>query len=145
MKRSCEIFGLKITRWQDDKEALSSIRRQVFIEEQQVPEALEWDEYDAQCVHILVRDKNHRPIATGRIKADGQIGRMAVLESCRRQGIGSHILQALIEQGKQMQLKQLYLHAQTSAITFYEKHGFETCSEVFMDAGIPHRSMRKYL
>ena len=130
--------------WQQKKTALSLVRRNVFIEEQQVPEELEWDEFDNLSHHILALI-DHQPVATGRIKADGQIGRMAVLKEFRQQGIGSLILNALIDYARQQQYKNIYLHAQLSAIDFYTKHGFTICSDEFMDAGIPHKTMQKPL
>ena len=33
--------------------------------------------------------------------------------------------------------------AQTHALDFYLRHGFEAVGEVFMEAGIPHRAMRR--
>lgn len=132
----------KITNWKMDKQALSEIRKKVFIKEQNVPEELEWDDFDDECTHVLVTDKNHSPIACGRMKADGHIGRMAVLKVYRKTGIGAAILISLLNTAKQKKLSRVYLHAQTSAISFYEKQGFKTYSEEFMDANIPHKSMQ---
>ena len=133
-------YTIKVTQWEDDKTHLSEIRRKVFIEEQKVPEDLEWDDDDKSCVHILVTD-NNTPIATGRIKMDGHIGRMAVLKSYRGKGVGSTVLKALIDFSKTLKMKSVYLHAQITAVPFYDKHGFKISSEEFMDAGIPHKSM----
>ncbi len=137
-------YTLITTHWNDQKNALSIIRDKVFIQEQQVPQALEWDEFDKQCLHVLVTD-NHKPIACGRIKSNGHIGRMAVLKEYRQQGIGRDILHALIEYAEINHLKKVYLHAQISALPFYEKQGFITCSEEFLDANIPHKTMKKIL
>jgi len=91
-------------------------------------------------VHVLVTD-NNTPVATGRIKMDGHIGRMAVLKDYRNKGVGSDILKALIDFSKTLKMKSIYLHAQITAIPFYENHGFKISSEEFMDADIPHKSM----
>ena len=133
-------YTLKLTRWDKDQKNLSKVRRTVFIEEQQVPEELEWDDDDKTCVHVLVTD-NNTPIATGRIKMDGHIGRMAVLKDYRNIGIGSDVLKSLINFSKTLKIKTVYLHAQITAAPFYEKHGFKINSDEFMDAGIPHKSM----
>jgi len=127
----------------DCKDQLSDIRRQVFICEQNVPEELEWDEFDSQAQHVIALNSQKKAVATGRIKADGHIGRMAVLKSYRQQGIGSKILLALLDIAHDKKLETVYLHAQTSAIVFYEKFGFSCSSEEFLDAGIPHKSMYK--
>lgn len=133
-----------VTNWQDQQEALSRIRRKVFIEEQQVPEELEWDEDDPLSRHVLALDHD-TPVACGRIKPDGHIGRMAVLPNRRHQGIGTGVLNTLLDIARQQQLGEVYLHAQVSAIPFYERLGFVCVSETFMDAGIPHRTMKRGL
>lgn len=134
-------FQLTHCSWQDSSEALGNIRRIVFIEEQHVPEALELDELDPVCHHVLITDADNQTIATGRISPDGRIGRMAVLKEYRGQGIGSALLAALLEYARQEHYAGVYLHAQLTAIPFYEKHGFMVNGEQFMDAGIPHRNM----
>ncbi len=136
-----EKFKLVQGGWQEYKRELSAVRRVVFINEQQVPEELEWDEFDDSCHHVLVTDSANRPVGTGRIKPDGHIGRMAVLQDCRGQGIGSAILAVMLEYAEQQHIPRVFLHAQLTAIPFYEKHGFMVCSARFMDAGIPHKSM----
>lgn len=138
-------YSIKTCTWKSYKQQLSAVRREVFIQEQQVPEELEWDEFDESAQHVIALDKHHQAIATGRIKVDGHIGRMAVLKGYRQQGIGSEILLALLDVAKQQNLNSVYLHAQVSAILFYEKHGFSCNSDKFLDAGIPHKSMVKEL
>lgn len=127
------------------RDQLSYVRKKVFIEEQQVPEELEWDEFDNISHHILVLNREHNPVGTGRLKPDGQIGRMAVIKEMRKSGIGSAILISLIRLAKQDQQPEVYLHAQTSAIEFYKKFGFLSISDIFFEAGIPHRAMKKIL
>jgi len=138
-------FHLLHTSWQQGSAALHAVRRAVFIEEQQVPEALEWDGQDESCRHVLVIAAGNRPVGTGRMKPDGHIGRMAVLQECRGQGVGSAILAALLDLARQQHFAGVYLHAQVAAIAFYEKQGFIVDGEEFMDAGIPHRRMIKKL
>jgi len=135
-------YQIKLTSWDTDKKHLSEVRRKVFIEEQKVPEELEWDEYDKDAIHIIVRDTQNNPIACARMKTDGHIGRMAVLKNYRNNGVGSVLLNTLLKKAREVGTESVYLHAQVSAIPFYEKHGFIVCSEEFMDAGIAHKSMR---
>jgi len=138
-------FLITRCRWQGNAQQLASIRRHVFIEEQQVPEELEWDDFDHSAQHVLAKSIDGVSIATGRIKDDGHIGRMAVLKSYRYQGIGSAVLSALLEIAIKLKLKRVYLHAQVSAIPFYEKQGFICEGDEFLDAGIAHKSMYKVL
>ena len=135
-------YHIKLTDWANDAERLSDIRRTVFIEEQKVPENLEWDESDDACTHILATDNNNKPVGTARITADGHIGRMAVLKAHRGHGIGSAMLKQLIDQAREQLLARVFVHAQITAMPFYARHGFVAISDEFMDAGIPHQTMQ---
>jgi len=141
MSDECEIH---IVDWHDEQDALQAIRRSVFIDEQHVPKELEWDGRDNECSQFLAR-VNSIPVATARLTADGQIGRMAVLKRYRGKGVGSRLLSAVIEQARHQGFKQVFLHAQVNVIPFYEQYGFTAEGELFMDAGIEHRTMKKDL
>jgi len=130
----------RIANWKDDKEVLSAIRHQVFVQEQSVPEEMEWDDYDESSTHYLAT-MNNRVVAVARLKPDGQLGRMAVLSESRHQGIGSSLLHFILLDIKDKGLSGIYLHAQVSAISFYQKHGFKEDGLVFYEANIAHRQM----
>jgi len=135
-------IDVKEVHWSEQQATLSQIRREVFIDEQHVPAALEWDGLDPQCRHVLAVDRDAGlPVGTGRLVADGQIGRMAIRKGYRRQGIGRQILQQLLELARRDGHQQVYLHAQLTAVAFYQQAKFEACGETFMDAGIPHVKM----
>ena len=135
---------IRIANWTEEKQQLSDIRRQVFIVEQEVPEELEWDEFDETATHLIALIDGE-VIGTARLKIDGQIGRMAVLKPYRHRGIGSRLLQLALTTARDMHYPKVYLHAQVEAIPFYEKHGFTAEGEVFYEANIPHRGMFKIL
>jgi predicted GNAT family N-acyltransferase len=127
--------------WNQSKNVLSAIRTEVFIEEQGVPPELEWDGLDQSAKHLLALDSDGKPVGCARIIAPGSIGRMAVIANRRGQGIGQALLSTAIAVCKQHGWTKIVLSAQTYAIPFYEKSGFVVTSEVYMDAGIPHRDM----
>lgn len=133
---------IKVANWSEEKSELSDIRRLVFIEEQNVPQEMEWDEFDETSTHFLVTLKN-QAIACARLKADGQIGRMAVLAEYRNRGFGSKLLQFILTEADTQNINHVYLHAQVSAIPFYEKLGFVARGNIFYEADIPHREMYK--
>lgn len=135
-------IDIRIADWPGDEKSLSKIRRLVFIEEQNVPEALEWDEYDLSSTHFIATLDN-KVVATARLKPDGQIGRMAVLADYRHQGIGSQLLKFVMQNAASQNFRQVYLHAQVDAIPFYETQGFTTYGDTFYEADIPHRAMLK--
>ena len=131
-------------RWNDDSAALAAIRREVFIDEQNVPEDLEWDGEDTYARHWLALI-NNEPVGTVRLLRNGHVGRMAVRKAWRNQGIGAALLRAVIGEAFAQDLRELFLHAQTHAVDFYARHGFIAEGPEFMDAGIPHRTMRLLL
>jgi predicted GNAT family N-acyltransferase len=138
-------FSVRAASWQRDLALLQDLRRTVFIQEQQVPESLEWDEFDVVSQHALALDVHGQPIGTGRLLPDGHIGRMAVLHEWRCRGAGGAILEFLADCARRRGDTILHLNAQTHAIGFYERHGFIAHGEEFQDAGIPHRHMTRKL
>ena len=120
------------------------IRSSVFIEEQGVPADLELDEFDEHAAHALAFE-GATCIGTARLiqlhTGAAQIGRMAVLPHDRNQGWGTQLLQALIEEGLSQGISSFDVHAQVSAISFYQKQGFIIAGEEYEEAGIPHQNM----
>lgn len=133
---------ITICDWNTSKDDLLTVRFAVFVDEQHVPIELELDEHDPNAIHILVRDSEKEPIATGRMLSDGHIGRMAVLKDYRDQGIGTEILKNFIGIAKTQNLENVFLDAQCNALGFYERLGFKAYGDIFDDAGIPHRAMK---
>jgi len=137
-------FTVRRARWPAEAETLRTVRAIVFIDEQNVPPDLEWDGTDADCFHAIALAAD-TPVGTGRLTASGKIGRMAVLREHRGRGIGKAIMGELIKIAADEGITEVTLGAQTHAIGFYEELGFVAFGEVFDDAGMPHRSMRKML
>lgn len=134
---------LVIADWETAREHARAVRWTVFVEEQGVPVELEWDEHDAVSWHAVAYDAEGHPVATGRLLPDGHIGRMAVLATSRGKGIGGMILEALMAKGCELGYGTFILNAQIIAMRFYERYGFIAEGAEFMEAGIPHRVMRK--
>lgn len=132
-----------------------AIREIVFIEEQSVPATMERDAEDATAYHVLAMKGGHA-IGTGRLvelpepppgqKGKwGRVGRMAVLSSDRKLGVGRKLLGALETEARQRGLNGIKLHAQLAAMEFYKRHGYEADGAVFDEAGMPHLEMKKSL
>ncbi len=138
-------FRVERVTWTQACSELRAIRLEVFVREQSVPEALEWDGLDPQCEHVMASDLAGQPIATGRLLPDGHIGRMAVLKHWRRRGVGSAVLSELLAIARARGDAVAILHAQSHATEFYRRAGFEITSAEFMEAGIPHVEMRARL
>lgn len=138
----CEIIE---ANWNDMKTVMEAIRRAVFIDEQKVPEELEWDGEDETARHFLALDVDGQPIGTVRLVATGQISRLSVLQHVRNQGVGRELLRLAEEAAKTDGLEEIFLHAQTHATSFYEAANFVPTGGIFMEANIPHRQMVKAL
>ncbi|MBL8465889.1 MAG: GNAT family N-acetyltransferase [Thauera sp.] len=136
---------IEVVGWDEAELLVMPVRTEVFVVEQGVPAEIERDAFDAVCRHAIARDAGGRVVATGRLLPDGHIGRMAVRRAARGAGVGGAVLQALIAEAARRGLREVALAAQTHALDFYLRHGFEAVGEVFMEAGIPHRAMRRTL
>jgi predicted GNAT family N-acyltransferase len=137
--------------WADGFHEAYPIRLQVFVHEQNIPIDLEIDEYDPTATHLIVF-LNLKPIGTARIfNADEneeshlKIGRLALLEEHRHQGIGSKMMEILLDYAQIRNCKKISLNAQIDALAFYEKFGFKADEQVFDEGGILHRQCIKYL
>ena len=130
------------TTWEKDQVAIKSVRVPVFVEEQEVPYEIDFDDFDAGAVHWLAYDGDLIPIGTARMLEDGHFGRMAVLKWSRKQGVGREIMLAAIDYAAAEGLKTIFLHAQLAAIAFYQALGFYSYGEVFKTADMDHIAMR---
>lgn len=127
--------------------AALAIRMQVFVGEQGVPAGEEADGRDATAHHVLVV-VDGTPAATGRLVVDGRwgiVGRMAVLASHRRMGLGTRVLDRLTAIARSRGLEGIVLHAQGHAAGFYRRMGFVEEGQGYLEVGIPHVTMRRTL
>ncbi len=128
------------------------VRRQVFVEEQHVPEDMELDEFDyaPQTIHILARDENGSPVGTARFRpyhdsGVAKVERVAVVGGQRGTGLGRSIMEFIEAEATREGFREIRLNAQTHAQGFYERLGYTATGDVFFEAGIEHIAMRKPL
>jgi predicted GNAT family N-acyltransferase len=138
---------LKITTldWDTARQYAEPIRRAVFIEEQSVPEAMEWDNLDSGAVHALAFNEQNEAVGYARLLHTHQLGRMAVLPEYRHRGVGTRLMNTLEEVARERHFDHIFLHAQVQALTFYERQGYAPQGAPFEEAGIPHLLMIKLL
>jgi YbgC/YbaW family acyl-CoA thioester hydrolase len=140
---------LRTGAWADLREPAQRLRTQVFVEEQRVPQELEWDDADVDCVHAVAFNRLGQAVATGRLLPSEQgrarIGRMAVDKVLRGAGVGREVLLALMDVARRRGDSHVELHAQRTAEGFYRKLGFVPVGEEFEEAGIPHITMARPL
>ncbi|RNA69840.1 GNAT family N-acetyltransferase [Alteribacter keqinensis] len=121
------------------------VRRTVFVDEQNVPEEEEIDQYEKDAVHFVAYD-GEKPVGAGRLRILDDIGkveRICVLKEYRTQGVGVEIMKKIEQEAKGYPIEDIKLNAQITAERFYTRLGYETISGEFFDAGIPHVAMRK--
>ena len=144
-ERGEPITRLQCGDWAQLEPLAGPLRKEVFVQEQGIDPALEWDPADAHCVHAVLCNHLGVAVATGRLLPSHQgvskIGRMAVLRRLRETGLGRQVLLALVAQARQRGDAQVLLHAQQSAQGFYDRLGFMPQGEPFEEAGIGHMAM----
>jgi predicted GNAT family N-acyltransferase len=138
------VISLQTVNFSDHQAAIQFVRLTVFTDEQGVDPAVDLDGLDEAAAQILVLD-NEKPVATGRMLADGHIGRIAVLPEYRKLGIGSRIMESFISQARADDFTKVFLGAQVSAVPFYETLGFRRYGEDYMEANIKHTPMQLML
>ncbi|MFC9791064.1 GNAT family N-acetyltransferase [Streptomyces sp. NPDC127584] len=151
-------YRVRVALGPEDREACFAVRREVFVVEQGVPQELEYDTYDATAVHVLAVREDGLPLGTGRLLhgadavgrtgADasvGSLGRLAVSEAARGLGVGAALVRGIEDAAREHGLTAVDLHAQTHALGFYERLGYEAYGPEFPDADMPHRAMRRAL
>lgn len=135
-------YTLTVGRWADLCEQLYAVRRPVFIDELGVAPELEQDARDAGAQHLLIRDRDGRPLAGGRLSAAGQIGRVAVLPEWRGRGLGRVVMTELIRLAQRQRHDRLRVDARRETSGFFRRLGFRSCGAEFLEAGVARRPMR---
>jgi len=134
-------FAVRLMPWPEALPLARAVRERVFVGEQGVPRELEWDDWDARSDHAMAFDGEGGAIGTARLLPDGHIGRMAVLTQWRGRGVGSALLDALLDLARTKGMLSVRLNAQTHAAGFYGRFGFAAAGAEFLEAGIPHVAM----
>ncbi|WP_321167545.1 GNAT family N-acetyltransferase [Halonotius pteroides] len=128
--------------------AAFAIRRAVFVAEQGVDPSLEWDDAETEAIHLLLV-VNDRPVGTARVRriddATIKAERVAVRRSARNAGWGRRLMDAVEAVGVDADASHCVLHAQRRVAAFYHKLGYQTVSDPFDEAGIPHVKMERAL
>ena len=130
--------------------AAHQIRKEVFVVEQNVPEIAEIDEFEDESRHFLASYQG-QPVGTARWRFNEngiKLERFAVVKPMRGKKVGDALMNAILDdisQHPQHNGQKIYLHAQLSAVGFYEKFAFQRVGEVFDECDILHSKMEKFL
>lgn len=126
----------------DDFEVVFDIRGEVFQHEHSVPEETEIDGNDHIAHHYLaILDEEYVGTGRWRMSLGGNVRmeRLAVLKEHRKKGVGRALMERMLSVVPRN--RDIYLHAPTDSVPFYEKLGFEQRGEPFEEAGLPHIEM----
>jgi len=125
------------------------VRHAVFGEEQGIAADLVADDNDARALQAVAYNRFGVPVACGRLlqaaPSLAQIGRMAALATVRGAGLGTAVLDALLQAARKRGDREVMLKAQSAATPFYRRAGFVAVGEPFVEAGVPHLEMRRAL
>lgn len=139
---------IRVAASEEEIAAAIEVRRAVFVAEQGGPADEEPDARDAEARHYLVRE-GQRPVGAARLLSAGEetarIGRVCLLPGARGRGWGASLVEFIVAHARSLGAREVILDAQVAAVGFYEGLGFVAEGEVFQDAGIPHRRMRRRL
>ena len=128
----------------EDLTDVFAIRKAVFVEEQHVEEAQEFDGKDVFSMHVLVWSDDV-PAGTGRIWFENletvRLGRIAVLKEFRGKKIGDLLVRMMLNYVLDLDVEKVVIHAQSDKLGFYKRYGFKTTSESYMEDGIEHNTM----
>ncbi|RKE18638.1 GNAT family N-acetyltransferase [Streptomyces sp. TLI_171] len=151
-------ISIRVVDGADDMALARGVRHEVFVVEQNVPEELEYDEYDATSLHLLAVGADGAALGTARLISGSEalgktggiegrvlLGRLAVVKAARGTGLGVRLVRAVEELGREHGAREVELHAQVQALGFYERLGYAAEGPVYDDAGIPHRTMTRVL
>lgn len=130
----------------DELYQLLELRGLVFVVGQKITSEPEIDGLDPRCAHALLWEEvdgnNRRLLATARLIVDQDpivIGRVAVHPDFQRSGYGTALMLATQQY---LDARPARLHAQAHLKTWYQGLGWRAEGAEFLEAGIPHISMR---
>lgn len=131
--------------WASHEQELRRIRQSVFVNEQSIPEELEFDAEDPEANHVLALNGAGQALGCARLLKSGLIGRVAVLQEARGNGLGASLIETLVGAAQDQAMTRVVLHAQQAAVGFYQKLEFTRTGVEFMEAGIAHVTMERAL
>ena len=133
---------IKITT-QEELEQAFAIRKIVFVEEQNCPPELEWENEEVSTHYLALF--NHVPCGAARWRKTDhgyKLERFAVLKEHRGKRVGQALVAAILAD-LPADADYVYLNAQTEAMSLYARFGFVAEGDEFEEAGIKHFKMVK--
>ena len=149
-----------------DWRAVQAVRRRVFVDEQGVPEADEWDAADDEAlrgdaVHHLLATLGGAPVGAARWRAapdtattgdpstatasppaaTAKLERFAVVPEARGRGVARLLVARALADARAAGFRRFVLHAQTYVAGLYAGFGFVAEGPPFDEDGLEHVKM----
>ena len=143
-------INVRLVSSPEEKKDAHFVRHVVFVQEQEVPSEIEYDHHDddPSTLHFIAFQED-RPVGAARIRtyAPGvaKVERVAVISSYRGTGIGALVMRGIEEHAASVGFTHLKLNSQLQAVPFYQKLGYASVGNVFIEADIEHLTMEKEL
>ncbi len=135
-------FSICRVQWEQAAPLLKDVREKVFVCEWRIPKKIEFDQKDRFAYHMLVCDDvTQEPVATGRILSTGEISRIAVLMSYRKQNVDHKVMEGLLAIAKDINLDEVFIYCPLESVDYFRKFNFVSAGAVFMEAGMPRQRM----
>jgi predicted GNAT family N-acyltransferase len=139
----------RITTADPEYEAEKDLRNRVL----RLPLGLALSEKDIsgeeKQIHLVAADEAGKVVGCVLIVFPGdgtaRIRQMAVDESLRGRGIGASLMRMAEEAARDNGVGKISMHARVYARSFYERLGYRSASEEFLEVTIPHITMEKAL
>jgi predicted GNAT family N-acyltransferase len=141
------LIEVRPTRDQTEVAAALALREEVFCGEQGVSLGEERDGRDEEALHLVVVDDGV-VVGTCRLLVEGttvKLGRMAVSRTRRGLGLARALITEAEARARALGAKRIELAAQLNAQSLYDRAGYDSYGDVFLDAGIEHVMMAKAL
>lgn len=134
---------------EQDLEKCLYVRREVFMKEQNVDISEEIDSFDiiddTKVIHFYITNNNNNLVGCSRILITSdyiKIGRVAILKEFRKKG---YALDMLSQVENYFGSNNYVLEAQLYVTSLYEKAGYTSEGDIFLDANIEHVKMTKHV
>ena len=135
-------LDIQMAKTKKELDQVIAIRKEVFVEGQNVPVELEIDGLDDEAEHVIAY-LHEEPIGCARIRVNtyAKLERIAIAEKYRGRGFGRQLTDFLIKYCKQKDVDEIRLHSQAYVTDFYKKLGFKIRGKPFFEADIKHVEM----
>ena len=138
---------IKIAETQAEFFGLIQLRKEVFVNQQQVDVNIEMDDEDLSAMHFVIR-QDQQVIGTCRLvyhDDQAKLGRMAIATAYRHQHLGTQLLRYAEDQARRHGTSKIIIAAQLQALGFYLINGYSIISDSFIEADIEHKLVEKVL